>query len=345
MRTRLFVVVVGCLLLSGCTSQNFNVDSFYVSPWRPEREFAWFAGCLSIDGQSFTFSNLDQVQLGTGEISNLVNEFPEEMEIYPYISYASEGECGWTSDGQLLGFTVNSEPVGRGYVEHVFILNTENHEITRLSDGIGQFRGWSPFSDNVIIATIFNTITAQVYNINLVTNITNNDQVDFRSESGLGGSRTTIWDQNRDYPIAYLTSTISNPYTVFVWPNLAIVSGIDTYPSMESEFVEILSDTPIAGAIFDPTGEYVLISEWVCGSVDENQPCDWNTARIADISDTILSVINWRTGERQEIFRLSDVGDGYFVVYGSSMYWSADGSTILIERYDASPVVLMVQYP
>jgi len=335
-----------CLLLTGCENNSFSVESYYVSPWRPEGEYTRFEGCLSVDGQTFTFSNLDQINLSSGVMTHLIDDFQSLTDAFPDFLYTSELDCGWASDGTTLAVTNTSEQInGRYHIVQTIIIDTENHTFMTLPDDLGAFEGLSPFTNNLVITIGRNGPNIHVFDLDNYAEVRSDSQVDFRGENELAGSSTTLWSRSINYPVGHLTSTITDPYTVNFWPNLALVSGLDSYPSTPYEYSVILSETPVIGAILDPTGEYVLISEWVCGSVDDNQSCNWDTLSQEDISDTIFTIINWRTGEHQELFRLSDVGDGYYVAYGSNMYWSADGSTVLIERYDASPVVLTVQYP
>jgi hypothetical protein len=55
-----------------------------------------------------------------------------------------------------------------------------------------------------------------------------------------------------------------------------------------------------------------------------------------------LTLVRWRTQERQELIRLSEIDPEHVVAYGD-MAWSADGSTIFISRKDAQPIVIKLK--
>ncbi|MFO3797188.1 MAG: hypothetical protein ACK8QZ_07895, partial [Anaerolineales bacterium] len=173
-------------------------------------------------------------------------------------------------------------------------------------------------------------------------------QYDFTQETNVAGSGEYLWSKKVDLPIAKLSPLWSGTAENMVWRNLAIISFFDYKRPDEWKYQKILIENPsshIVSAIFDPSGEYVLVAEWKCAYTDTSHCSDVDFPPVLDgITDSIFTLIHWRTGKKHELFRLSSI-DPQNVIASGDLYWSADGSTIVLGRIHASLVVLKVKYP
>ena len=100
----------------------------------------------------------------------------------------------------------------------------------------------------------------------------------------------------------------------------------------------------VVDVIFDPSGDYLVLTQWKCDPNDPRQCSQYPDAYYTNsVMDTVILLVNWRTGEQKELFRLSDIVPDHLI--GSYTTWSMDGSTLLLWRQDAPPVVLKISYP
>ena len=91
--------------------------------------------------------------------------------------------------------------------------------------------------------------------------------------------------------------------------------------------------------VMDPTGRYVLLVVWERTAVPTGER-EFSTDYV---TDSVLLLIDWRTKTSREWLRLSDSDTSRIVA--RDVAWSADGSTVLVPRQDAPPLVLKVKYP
>lgn len=186
--------------------------------------------------------------------------------------------------------------------------------------------------------------------------------IDFRKVKNIYGHDDILWNKDNNFPVAEAATGCDG--CVFPldtgFPNLQA----KTYLEIRSLDVPALRETtnPIRErlltfdwptspyfAIFDPTGEYILVA------VEKRTLPPTPTQEMTPqqkyeyyydpryVVDTVLMLVRWRTKEYVELLRFSQYGPVQGVL--SDMSWSADGSTIFVPRKNAPPLVLRLRYP
>lgn len=355
-----FFAVILALLLSGCGPKFPTVESAYISPVNIRITPGFFA--LSPDGKTITIEEKcgEQIDLQTGNITP-----------YPYQDYTNQTGSldkkfciinrigGWSPDGRYLAITE------REYDQATMTVRDRNRIIdtrTRTIQSIpGQgFWVWSPFNTGTYLTrSEWPVGVVGVYNMyepksfEAFTLLDGSKQYDFTQEIEVGGVGEYLWSKRLDIPIAWLTPLRDGKAVNMRWRNLAIESFFEPGFPVESKYQLTLIDDPtshIVGAIFDPSGEYVLVAEWECAYTDTSHCNDTvidppHPSVVLDgITDSVFTLIHWRTGKKRELFHLSSI-DPQNVIASGDLYWSADGSTIVLGRINASLVVLKMKYP
>ncbi|MBK9780591.1 MAG: hypothetical protein IPP55_11160 [Anaerolineales bacterium] len=346
-KNQFFVIFILTLsFLTACAPRFPQVMSFYISPFEltADEKMSNASLALSPNGESvfvsasFTQSlaNLETAekidlrkQLGIREIANTNNDM-----------FVSLGD--WSFDGEHLGIPAKHFSPYAGNLEYpepvYYVFNLQDSTYKRFDFWAKSF---SPFDSN----QIFNE--NGVFNTKDGTTIPFPPDFDFRREQEFGVTShylSYLWSKSLGVPVAQ-TSTLPRDATLKDDVEVVIESFVSKSPylpayTISTGFISKRPNQLSSGLLFDPTGEYILISEWQCH--ESPTPCSITPFHADNVYDTVLTLVRWRTQERQELIRLSEIDPGHVVAYGY-MAWSADGSTIFISRKDASPIVLKLK--
>ncbi len=345
--TKYFLLMV-LFLLGGCTPQFPAIQNTYVSPLDLGIVLTLHGLnlALSSDGQTIVLRCGEQIDLETG------------TESYPYQGYAGTPKdmyCfihdvrSWSSNGRYLGVTEFVYDSTTNLSKDLnWVIDTQTQTVQEVPGRI--FWAWSPFDTGRYLTRNEDSKgVLSVYNLNDQSTpilLDGTHQYDFTQEDKVGGTGYYLWSKRLDLPVAELVSPLSGAAVNMRWKKLVIWSFFDPGLSGERKYQQTIIDDPaahIVGAIFDPTGEYVLVAQWECAYTDTSHCSDLEIPPVLDgITDSVFTLIRWRTGESRELFRLSTI-DAQNVVTSGDLWWSADGSTILIGRIGASFVVLKVK--
>ncbi len=341
-------VLIVALLLSSCVPHFPAMQNAYISPINVDifSTLHFLEIALSPDGQTVTHECGRQIDLETG------------TESYPFQNYAGSPKymaCfihhveSWMPNGRYLGVAQNEFDSTTNTIRYRnWIIDTETQTVQIVAGRI--FWAWSPFNTGSYLTRNEDSEwVLSVYNLDDQSApilLDGTHQYDFTQEDEVGGTGYYLWSKRLDLPVAELAPLWSGTAENMRWSNLVIISLFDPAIPGERKYQQTLIDDPaahIVGAIFDPTGEYVLAAQWECAYTDVSHCSDLKVPPVMDgITDSVLTLIRWRTGESRELFRLSAI-DAQNVIASGDLYWSADGSTILIGRIGASFVVLKVK--
>lgn len=334
-----FLLLFAIMFLVGCRTAFPKIESFYVSPFELTSEEKLFRATMSLnpDGTAIAIGySFNLVDIESGERINLYETFDVRNKITLANHDLLADYVFWSFDGRYLGAQAkhyeptSKDPVGR--VFYRFDLQTktaERHELW--------VSAFSPFDSNQVLTE------NGVYNLKDDTIIPYFPEYDFRQEEEFGATNSItgiLWSKELGIPVAQLS--ISSPNKI---ESNVVLQSLDiedpTHPkySIPIGFSYEQPDWAIYRR-FDPTGEFALIVQWLCSK--ELEPCAAVPVNTNSVYDTVLILVRWRTQERQELIRLSEIDPEHVVAYGY-MDWSADGSTIFISRKDAPPIVLKVK--
>jgi hypothetical protein len=338
---KLISVIFFIFLLSGCGPRFPTVQRAYVSPVSANVDHIHaFFSTVSPDGQTidlwdWTDRGLKEYQLDTGEEKYVFGEYPDFLTYRDAL--ITPGNLDWSPNGEYLGLEGwFDDRITPGVNRHpAFILDPNARTINRADKSASGFQYWSPFGTERYLAGIIDDGWG-VFDMKGSAPVPLKQQYDFRQEKEVGGTGRYLWSKARDIPIASFYGT-----------GIVISSFADL--TKEPEYnVTVLNydpDTPYIEAIFDPTGEYVLVAQWKCANT-ETVKCSGSVIPpvTENVTDSMLTLFRWRTGEKYELISLSQI-DPKNVVASGNLLWSADGSTIVIGRYNASMIVLKIKYP
>lgn len=339
-KIRFLTTLIPLLLLTACLQRFPRVTSFYISPFNLTAQEGKFYTplALSPNGEEILVSGRYLTNIMTGEREDLYQRFNigENITIKHNDLLGNVGY--WSFDGRYLGIPAEHyEPTSistLGSVTYIFDLQENTFQ---------SFEGWSsdfsPFSSNQILRD------NGVYNIQDGTTIPFLPDFDFRQEQESGTTYVfnRLWSKKLGIPVAELHTL---PYNAPIDSDIEIAvesfnpeaPGNPKY-SFPSGFVS-KHPNQLAGIFFDPTGEYILVTEWQC--YESQISCEIYPFNTDAVYDTVLTLVRWRTQEQQELVRLSEIDPEDVIAYGY-MAWSADGSIIFISRKDASPIVLKLK--
>jgi hypothetical protein len=340
---RIINVVVPLVFLAGCGAGFPTIRSVRISPFDPDIQ-TWGSVILALspDGQYIIMPDLRRIDLSTGDELSLYDEYPDLLAERPLLITAG-GNIDWSPDEQFIavtGWTDQRIPGTNHYP--IYILNTQTHLAEKLEDDISVFSCWSPFNTDRFIAS--NTAGWAIYNLGSLQPVSLGEEHDFQREEDVGGRGRYLWSRRLDIPVAFLSSFSTEGQMSLGWPNVVIKSFAEPMDYDNPAYSAVVSDEPAVGAIFDPTGEYVLIMNWECGNGETTQCTDIVPPYTENVTDSILTLVRWRTGDKYELFRLSQM-DSQNLTASGDLFWSADGSTILVGMYQAPFIILDVQYP
>jgi len=335
------ILIMLAFSISGCqfSSNKFpTIVETFVSPAslsdaRPNYGFDYV---LSYDGKSIWRSSLVKVDLASGEldrtfIDSISLNYQGGATILPF------GRAfGWSMDERYLATTSQDVETQNDVIHRfVYLTDTQEKTVTKIND-LESFIQWSPINDEIMFAS---SQQAHVWDMINASPIPQWQAKDFMQSSELVGNRNWLWDKELNLPIAYIDFRQATENTT---ENVGQYEfGISSYdpPNKYTYWKPVLSLNVWGRAIFDPTGQYILISYGEPADISNTQ----EQGNDIEIKDTVLLLINWRTQETKELLRLSSFDPQH--VIATDIAWSGDGSTILVLRKDISPLVLKIEYP
>ncbi|MCJ7434119.1 MAG: hypothetical protein MUO77_11585, partial [Anaerolineales bacterium] len=245
----------------------------------------------------------------------------------------------WSFDGRYLGKLADHyEPTSVSPVSKVtYIFDLQDNSFRRFDTWSHSF---SPFNSDQILTG------DGVYNLKNGTITPFSPEYDFRQEKEFRATKYgLLWSKNLEIPVAEFNN-LPNDTPDDVSEEIAIESYFYANPESRNYSIRTGIKLETHGGhrtriLIDPSGEYILIIEWQCN--DKGVPCNNAYPVNADsVYDTVLTLVRWRTQERQELIRLSEIDPQNVVAFGD-MEWSADGGTIFISRKDALPIVIKLK--
>ncbi len=343
--TVIIIISIGCTSFAS-TSAFPIVQSTFISPsiLKPYAHTV-----LTPDGKYLTIGDLTQVELSTGMVNRPFDGYlSKEWQNTYFID-----NMIWSPDGKYL--TVETHLGGSALPpvnNLVFIIDTQTQTISEPLE-IGPILYGSPFGERILansLTTIFGFW--QVYDENMRNLVPMPSETVNPEKEQTGGSAMLLWNRATNMPVAVIDwrdPINAGGTTAAQEIGITLSFGNENgeldydFSSYTKKFASMPPDN-IIYAIFDPKGEYILIVQWKCSENDSNQ-CSLYPGKeyFNNITDTALILVNWRTGEQQELIRLSQIDP--LNVIAQYADWSADGRTILVWRKDASPIVLKIKYP
>lgn len=293
------------------------IDDFNVFALSPDRE--------TVTDYAFTQTNLT-----TGEQTQLF------LDTLGLDSYGSTGGLmGWSIDGRYLAATqIVYAPDSAILDKPVVIIDTTTNT-ARYYPGV--FNGWSAVNSERFMTNNFTP-----------TNVSDGSEVlpwkliDYR-DVAVKGYGEYLWDANQNLPIAHMTwnSQLNSDGT----ETGRHVNEIVSYDKGRTIHVPVYTEKPLqrtVNTVFDPTGQYILLTVWERSKI----PAAGNDEISGEnVIDSVLILVDWRTGKQVELFRLSSIDSKNLIAKPSGTAWSADGSTVFIARNDAPAIVLKMKYP
>lgn len=340
------ILMLLAVSLSSCQSSSDKfptVAETFVSPAslpEPYRYYG-FDYILSYDGKSVWLSSIEQFDLASGKIDTTFIDGVYKFYKGNHGIQSLRGSFAWSVDGRYLATTSQDVDTQNDIIHpFVYLTDTQEKTVTKI-DNLESFSQWSPINNEIMFAS---SHQAHVWDRANALPIPQWQAKDFMKSSELVGNRDWLWDKDLNLPIAHVDFkpiTDDNGQ-----PTGKREGGIASYdPPNKYTFWQpigfILNENNFSiGVSFDPSGKFLLIGV----SELENALVEGETYRLReDVKDTVLMLINWRTKEKTELFRLSSFDPQH--VIATDIAWSGDGSTILVLRKDTSPLVLKIEYP
>ncbi|MBT7072155.1 MAG: hypothetical protein HN855_10350 [Anaerolineae bacterium] len=351
---KFFVTVFVGMVLSGCSASFPKVTSYYVSPVCEKQLWGRSPFALSPDGQFVTCANNTFLEIDTGEELQLFLGYTLTPNEYMGLPIRSE----WSSDNRYFGITTLFDDRTPGANRNpVYIVDTNQQTIKKMPDSIRDFVMWSPFKTGHFVSQYYPEKTDisdgfKLFDIqgNLLSTI--EEEIDFQEEAVIGGNDSFLWSRELDRPIAFLevgvmeSEDTSAPSLSTLQPNTRICNlYIKSFaypinhenPAYRVLVAENMCSGDNVDVLFDPTGVYLLQVQW------ERSDLETSDVDLSTVTDSVGTLINWKTGEKYELFRLSQF-DTENVVASRPVAWSADGSTIFISRDNAPPLILKLDH-
>ena len=300
-------------------------------------EFPLRVYALAPDGQAMYDASLRLRDWDTGNVlSNPLEDMPTALNISMVLSPDGQYMAGWT---EIWRRPTNEVEDRRS------IVDMDNRSVWEYIDeerDMG-FGSWSPDSSRIML---MDEVTLLTYpEVTILTGWPHD--VDFRDVSNVAGDHNYLWDVERNIPIArtYIQEE-QNEQGELITRQFGIQSLHDPNASGDPLFVpyyDLGTASVAVEATFDPTGRYVLAAV-----LEFSEPLAIGDHFFENPIDTALVLIDWRTGEHVEFFRLSSLDQQNAIVSHrglDALQWSADGSTIVVPREDAPALLLEVEYP
>jgi hypothetical protein len=262
-----------------------------------------------------------------------------------------DSNCIWRSTIDLSHD--NRYLTGSTDLNGIGIFDIQKNECIRPENptSLNPVESWSPESNRFILAQ--SKIIMDFPSFQVVP-FSSDYPMDFTASTHIFGSGRYLWDTDSNLPVAELVTDCDGCLDGFdpSYPNISAIqnlkiASIDTTELRKSgKRIEqaLLTEEWLSYPffpIFDPTGEFVLVPVDI-----RNQPSTPTNRDDYDkpeyIHDTVIYLIHWRTKEKIEFLRLSNYGSPQHYI-SAPIIWSADGSTILIPRWQATPLVVSVK--
>lgn len=351
--TKLTILLLVSIFLSGCKPQFPSVEKAYVVP-QTDTGYSFFGVsglALSPDGQVLVLEDLTQVQLETGSGSRPFDnyKFPSSEIIL------HSGPVRWSPDGQYLAATYFNDDRIHPDANHypIYIYDTQTQTIAMANELASGFQHWSPFGTGNYMASDIKTGDWAIFNITGSKIIALDKSIDFREEKELRATGNYLWSKELDIPVAILSilPTIDENGNKTEKRQIAVISFSNQSNYKTPDYYALVPTAPtnnLIDSIFDPTGTFILTLQYECyNDIKIRCPEDsfFPVIDQSNVSDSILTITNWRTGEQKELYRLSQIDAQHVVAAQWGLAWSSDGSTIIIGREDSTPVVLKLGYP
>lgn len=331
------------ILLSNCQSSSNKFPSVvetFVSPVtlsRPRPHYG-FDYILSRDGKSIWLPSIEKVDLVTGKIDDtLINDIRSNYKGEKNVQ-SLNGFFGWSADERFLATTGQDVDIQNDVINRfIYLVDTQTKSVTKLSS-LQSFSQWSPVNSDIIFAS---SDQGYVWNRVNSTPVSQWEPIDFTKSLDLSGNGEWLWENKLNLPVAYIdfrqTTDENGQGRGGNELGIASYDPPNKYTYWNS-VMSLKSSQKWWGAIFDPTGKYIL-----SGVVEPDTSTTQSDTANAEITDTVFLLIDWRTKEKTELFRLSSFDSQHVVA--NDIAWSGDGSTILVWRKDTSPIVLKIKYP
>jgi hypothetical protein len=326
--------------LSGCQFSNNKfptiVETFVSPASLPEPyKYYGFDYVLSYDGKSIWLSSIEEFNLASGKIDSAFIDDVRQNYKGNHGIQSLRSSFAWSVDGRYLATTSQDVDTQNDIIHpFVYLTDTQDKTVTKI-DGLESFSQWSPINNEIMFAS---SQQAHVWNRANSSPIPQWQAKDFMQSSELVGNRDWLWDKELNLPIAYIDF---KQVTENAAENVERYEfGISSYdpPNKYTYWKSVLSLKTWGRAIFDPTGQYILISYSEPGDASNIQQ-----SNEVEIKDTVLLLINWKTQETKELLRLSSFDPQH--VTATDIAWSGDGGTILVLRKGTTPLVLKIEYP
>jgi hypothetical protein len=270
-------------------------------------------------------------------------------------------DCSWNAPIRLspngLYLSGSTDYAGMG----IYNIQEEKCYQPKNAYQLNPVESWSPESNRFVLAQ--SRIIMEYPTFNQVP-YPSDYPIDFRKVKNIYGHHDILWDKETNFPVAEAATGCDG--CVFPldpgFPNLQaktyleirsldVPSLRETTNPMRERLLTFDWPTSPYYAIFDPTGEYILVA------VEERMLPPTPTQEMIPqqkygyyydpkyVKDTVLMLVHWRTKAHIELLRLSRYGQVESNAILSDMSWSADGSTIFVPRRNAPPLVLKIKYP
>ena len=351
MKNSLLKVLILLFLLSSCTPKQEIpiVKSSWVLPYDMD-SYTYPQIFLSYDGNYLISGDFRFLDVETGEISFPMQGFLPQSWLQTHFAHT----ILWSDIGNLMiAETHRSGGILPVEWYMVYFIDIENQKISEGYE-IGPIISSSPFGNHIIAnpAGPYDRVQ-QSYDIEAKEALIFNKSPQNIENLKTGGNDSYLWDENSNAPIAreLLRHTYNdNGEYIAQVGYLLLYQGYQEGIAEDFSTEEILyeSNPPdnVVAVTFDPSGDYLVVTKWECDP-DSVQQCtneDPDTYYTDNVLDTVILLIDWRTGEEYELFRLSDIVSDHLI--GSYTDWSMDGSTLILWRYnDDLPVILRIKYP
>jgi hypothetical protein len=350
--TKITMLLLISGILSSCKSLFPSVEKAYVVPQTDTgyRFFGVSGLALSPDGQVLVLEDLTQIQLETGNGSD-----PFDNYKFPPSEIIHSGNLEWSPDGQYLATTYFNDdrvhPDANRYP--IYIYDTGNQTVFKANELASGFQHWSPFNTGNYLASNLPAGNWSIFNLANAKAILLDKSIDFREEKELQATDRYLWSKELDIPVAVLSTlpimdenggrTEKRQAAIISFSNQVNYENPDYYAPIPT-----VPTNNVIDSIFDPTGTFILTLQLECQN-DIQVQCSkdgfLSTIDPNNVSDSILTITNWRTGEQKELYRLSQIDAQHVVASRWGLAWSSDGSTIIIGIEGSTPVVLKLDYP
>lgn len=319
----IFITIVLSILFSSCILKN---DSFSITALKviELRDMNVTHG-LSFDGSKIYLSFTKYYDIESGEVQDNLGAFEalapgarQFLSTSPQDRFMTAGDI---SNSFIFDFVRND------YQEFGFLCKSWSFDSTRCID------------INGVLVEISSNTKIETWDKN----------VDFNTIETISGNGDYLWDKEKNIPIAFFSPC---PITELGAGNILETNCKLLTPSldfnqqnngMEKSVFTIPPPNTVVDWTFDPSGKFILLAIWE--RAKNNIVLDY--ASDENVIDTQFIIVDWRTGETFELFRLSEIKPDYPIsLYYGNMQWSSDGSTLFLPLNRGNGFILAkIEYP